>query len=136
MLRTLLARTSTPAAAVASAGAAAARRTAALQARALTTTPACRSGAAVTTAQIKQLREMTGAPMMDCKTALVTEGGDMDKAIDWLRKKGVAAASKKAGRVAAQGLVATAVAPSGETGVVVEVRHTHVKGAVAWPACV
>ncbi len=60
--------------------------------------------AAVTTAMIKELREKTGAGMMDCKKALVESDGDIEKAIDWLRKKGVANAAKKEGRIAAEGL--------------------------------
>ncbi len=78
----------------------------------------------ITAASVKQLREMTGAGMMDCKTALQETGGDMDAAVDWLRKKGLSKAAKKAGRTAAEGLVAIAVEPnaSGATGVVVEVN--------------
>lgn len=65
----------------------------------------------ISAAKIKDLREMTGAGMMDCKKALTETGGDMDAAVDWLRTKGLAAAAKKAGRVAAEGLVAIATAP-------------------------
>lgn len=79
----------------------------------------------VTAALVKQLRDMTGAPMMECKNALTAEGGDIEKAVDWLRKKGVAAASKKAGRTTSQGLVSVAVSPSGDTGAIVEVRSVH-----------
>ena len=61
--------------------------------------------------QVRDLRERTGAGMMDCKKALVESGGDMEAAIDWLRKKGLSAAAKKSGRVAAEGLVAVASAP-------------------------
>lgn len=68
---------------------------------------------------------MTGAPMMDCRNALAAEGNDMTKAVDWLRKKGVAAASKKAGRAAAQGVVATAVSAAGDSAVLLEVRCVH-----------
>ena len=64
--------------------------------------------AEITTAQIKELRESTGAGMMDCKKALVENGGNMDAAVDWLRTKGLAKAAKKAGRVAAEGLVGVA----------------------------
>ena len=64
--------------------------------------------AEITTAQIKELRERTGAGMMDCKKALVENGGNMDAAVDWLRTKGLAKAAKKAGRVAAEGLVGVA----------------------------
>jgi len=76
--------------------------------------------AAITAAQVKELRETTGAGMMDCKQALNQTEGDMDAAVDWLRKKGLAAAAKKAGRVAAEGLVGVAV--KGTTGAVVEVN--------------
>lgn len=61
--------------------------------------------AEITAALVKELREATDAPMMDCKKALTETGGDMNAAIDWLRKKGLSAAAKKAGRVAADGLV-------------------------------
>jgi elongation factor Ts len=71
-------------------------------------------------AQVKELRERTGAGMMDCKTALQESGGDMAAAIQWLRSKGLAAAAKKAGRIAAEGLVAVAV--DGAWGVIVEVN--------------
>src|SRR6476469_6977145 len=60
-----------------------------------------------TAAMVKELREKTGAGMMDCKTALNETAGDLEQAVDWLRKKGLAKAAKKAGRVAAEGLVAT-----------------------------
>lgn len=65
--------------------------------------------AEITAAKIKELRETTSAGMMDCKKALTESNGDMQAAIDWLRKKGLSAAAKKAGRVAAEGLVALAV---------------------------
>ncbi len=74
----------------------------------------------ITAAMVKQLRETSGAGMMDCKKALTESNGDMEAAVDWLRKKGLAAAAKKAGRVAAEGLVA--VATDGAKGVVVEVN--------------
>ena len=61
----------------------------------------------ITAALVKELRERTGAGMMDCKKALVECDGDMDKAIDFLREKGLAAAAKKAGRIAAEGMVDT-----------------------------
>jgi len=67
--------------------------------------------AEITAALVKDLREKTGAGMMDCKKALNETGGDIESAIDWLRKKGLAAAAKKSGRVAAEGLVAVASAP-------------------------
>ena len=76
--------------------------------------------AAITAAMVKELREATGAGMMDCKTALAAVDGNMEAAIDWLRTKGLAKAAKKAGRVAAEGLVAVAV--SGTRGVVIELN--------------
>jgi elongation factor Ts len=62
----------------------------------------------ITAAMVKELREKSGAGMMDCKTALTENGGDMEAAVDWLRTKGLAKAAKKAGRVAAEGLVGVA----------------------------
>ncbi|SDE79134.1 translation elongation factor Ts [Rhodospira trueperi] len=76
--------------------------------------------AEITASMVKDLREQTGAGMMDCKKALNESGGDMDAAVDWLRKKGLAAAAKKAGRVAAEGLVA--VKTDGRRGAVVELN--------------
>ena len=76
--------------------------------------------AEITAASVKELRERTGAGMMDCKKALAENAGEMEAAIDWLRAKGLAAAAKKAGRTAAEGLVGVAV--SGTTGAVVEVN--------------
>jgi elongation factor Ts len=76
--------------------------------------------AEITAATVKELRERTGAGMMDCKKALNETGGDMEAAIDWLRTKGLAAAAKKAGRTAAEGLVGVAV--QGNRGAVVEVN--------------
>ena len=67
--------------------------------------------AEVTAALVKALREKTGAGMMDCKKALTESGGDIEAAVDWLRKKGLAAAAKKSGRVTAEGLVGVASAP-------------------------
>ena len=67
--------------------------------------------AEITAALVKDLREKTGAGMMDCKRALTEAGGDLEAAIDWLRKKGLSAAAKKSGRVAAEGLVGIASAP-------------------------
>ena len=75
---------------------------------------------AITAALVKELREMTGAGMMDAKKALVETEGDMDAAVDWLRTKGLATAAKKSGRVAAEGLVGVAV--EGTKGVAVEVN--------------
>src|SRR6201995_712122 len=65
----------------------------------------------ITAAMVKDLREKTGAGMMDCKKALTETSGDTEAAVDWLRKKGLAAAAKKSGRVAAEGLVGIASAP-------------------------
>ena len=65
--------------------------------------------AAVTAKMVKDLREMTGAGMMDCKKALAATDGDMDKAVEFLREKGLAGAEKKAGRIAAEGIVDTAM---------------------------
>jgi len=76
--------------------------------------------AEVTAALVKELREKTGAGMMDCKRALGDTGGDIEAAVDWLRKKGLAAAASKAGRVAAEGLIG--VATRGPVGAVVEVN--------------
>jgi elongation factor Ts len=76
--------------------------------------------AEITAATVKELRERTGAGMMDCKKALGETGGDMEAAIDWLRTKGLAAAAKKAGRTAAEGLVGVAV--QGNRGAIVEVN--------------
>jgi elongation factor Ts len=67
--------------------------------------------AEITAALVRDLREKTGAGMMDCKKALTESGGDMEAAIDWLRKKGLSAAAKKSGRVAAEGLVGVATGP-------------------------
>ena len=67
--------------------------------------------AEITAALVKELREKTGAGMMDCKKALTETGGDLEAAIDWLRKKGLSAAAKKSGRVAAEGLIGVASAP-------------------------
>ncbi len=76
--------------------------------------------AEITAAAVKELREKSGAGMMDCKTALTENDGDMDAAVDWLRKKGLAAAEKKAGRAAAEGLVG--MATDGSTGALAEVN--------------
>lgn len=71
---------------------------------------------------VKDLREKTGAGMMDCKKALAETGGDVQKAIDYLRQKGLAAAAKKADRVAADGAVGAYVHPGGKIGVLVEIN--------------
>src|SRR5205085_7951042 len=76
--------------------------------------------AEITAAIVKELRERTGAGMMDCKKALGETQGDMEAAIDWLRTKGLAAAAKKAGRTAAEGLVGVAV--DGKKGAILEVN--------------
>ena len=78
--------------------------------------------AAVTAGMVKELREMTGAGMMDCKKALAATDGDMDKAVEFLRENGMAKAAKKAGRIAAEGLVATYVTADKKVGSVVEVN--------------
>lgn len=74
----------------------------------------------ITSAMVKELRDQTGAGMMDCKTALVETNGNMEEAVDWLRKKGLSKAAKKSGRIAADGLIAVAVA--GHEGAMVEVN--------------
>ena len=74
----------------------------------------------ITAQMVKELRERTGAGMMDCKTALIETNGDMEAAVDWLRKKGLAKAAKKAGRLAAEGLIGVAVKDG--KGVLVEVN--------------
>ena len=74
----------------------------------------------ISAAQVKQLRDMTGAGMMDCKAALAETNGDIEAAVDWLRKKGISKADKKAGRTAAEGLIG--VASEGTSAVVVEVN--------------
>ena len=76
--------------------------------------------AQITAALVKELRDKTSAGMMDCKKALNETGGDLEAAVDWLRTKGIAKADKKAGRIAAEGLVAVALAPN--AGALVEVN--------------
>ena len=76
--------------------------------------------AEITAALVKELREISGAGMMDCKKALVENAGDLEQSVDWLRKKGLAAAAKKAGRVAADGLVG--IVAEGNEGALVEVN--------------
>lgn len=75
-----------------------------------------------TAQDVKTLRERTGAGMMDCKKAMVETDGDMEKAIELLREKGLAAAAKKAGRIAAEGLVDSYIHMGGRIGVLVEVN--------------
>ena len=77
---------------------------------------------AVTAQMVKELREMTGSGMMDCKKALVEADGDMDQAVEILKEKGLAKAEKKAGRIAAMGLVKTAFSEDGKTAAIVEVN--------------
>src|SRR5580704_14198837 len=74
----------------------------------------------VTAQMVKELRDKTGAGMMDCKAALGETNADLEAAVDWLRKKGLAKAAKKAGRIAAEGLIGVAV--RGHKGVVIEVN--------------
>ena len=78
--------------------------------------------AAITAAMVKELREMTGAGMMDCKKALGQTDGDMDKAVEYLRENGLAKAAKKAGRIAAEGLVKTVVSDDDKSAAIVEVN--------------
>ncbi len=77
---------------------------------------------AVTAAQINELRKSTGAGMLDCKKALEETTGDFEKAVDFLRKKGLAAAAKKAGRAATEGAVGTYIHAGGKIGVMVEIN--------------
>jgi elongation factor Ts len=94
----------------------------------------------VTPQMVKELREKTGAGMMDCKGALTETGGNLEAAVDWLRKKGLAKAAKKAGRIAAEGLIGVALAPNKapSKGVLIEVnsetdfvaRNDHFQGLV------
>jgi len=76
----------------------------------------------ITAALVKELRERTGAGMMDCKEALKATGGDMQKAVDHLRQKGIATATKRAGREASEGLVHAYIHPGGKIGVLIEVN--------------
>ena len=76
----------------------------------------------VSAAAVKNLREKTGAGMMDCKKALAESGGDLDKAVDYLRQKGLAAATKKASRTASDGAIGAYVHPGGKIGVLVELN--------------
>ena len=77
---------------------------------------------AITAAMVKELREVSGAGMMDCKKALTATEGDMDKAMEFLREKGLATAQKKAGRIAAEGIVMLNVSEDGKKAVAVEVN--------------
>lgn len=76
----------------------------------------------ISAAQVSELRKVTGAGLMDCKKALAETGGDQEKAVDFLRKKGLAAASKKAGRIASEGIVGSYIHAGGKIGVLVEVN--------------
>jgi elongation factor Ts len=76
----------------------------------------------ITAGVVRELRDKTGAGMMDCKKALAEVDGDLEKAVDWLRTKGLASASKKAGRATNEGLVHTYVHPGGRVGVMIEVN--------------
>jgi len=78
--------------------------------------------AEITSSMVKDLREKTGAGMMDCKKALQEASGDLEKAVDWLRKKGLATAQKKAGRSATEGAVGSYIHMGGKVGVLVEVN--------------
>lgn len=78
--------------------------------------------AAISASMVKELREMSGAGMMDCKKALTETDGDFDKAMEFLREKGLATAQKKAGRIAAEGIVATTVVDGGKKAAIVEVN--------------
>lgn len=78
--------------------------------------------AEISAKQVKTLRDMTGAGMMDCKKALKETDGDLDKAVEWLRQKGITSAAKKEGRVAAEGLVHSYIHTGGRVGVLVEVN--------------
>lgn len=77
---------------------------------------------AITASQVKELREMTGAGMMDCKKALTNTEGDMEAAVEWLRENGLAKAAKKSGRIAAEGIVTVDVSEDGKTASIVEVN--------------
>lgn len=76
----------------------------------------------VTASTVKELREKTGAGMMDCKKALTESSGDVEKAVEWLRKKGLSQAAKKAGRAAAEGVVSSYIHGDGKIGVMLEVN--------------
>src|SRR6266481_1973923 len=78
--------------------------------------------AEITAAMVKDLREKTGVGMMDCKAALNETAGDVEAAVDWLRKKGLSKAAKKAGRIAAEGLVGLSQSSAGHAGAMVEVN--------------
>ena len=77
---------------------------------------------AISASMVKELREMSGAGMMDCKKALTETDGDMDKAVEYLREKGLAKQAKKASRIAAEGVCETYVSEDGKTAAIVEVN--------------
>src|SRR5574344_2118188 len=77
---------------------------------------------AITASMVKELREMSGAGMMDCKKALTETDGDMDKAVEFLREKGLATAAKKAGRIASEGIVKAYLTDDKKVGVLLEVN--------------
>ena len=81
---------------------------------------------AITAAMVKDLREATGAGMMDCKKALTATDGDKEKAVEWLREKGLATAQKKAGRIAAEGISMALVSEDGKKAVAVMDKHLSV----------
>lgn len=76
----------------------------------------------VSSSQVRELRDVSGAPMMDCKKALDECGGDAEKAMEWLRKKGIASAAKKAGRAASDGSISSYIHHNGKVGVLLEVN--------------
>ena len=78
---------------------------------------------AITAAMVKELRELSGAGMMDCKKALTNTDGDIEKAMEFLRENGLAKAAKKAGRIAAEGIVSVNVSEDGKTASMVEVNR-------------
>src|SRR5438067_4627330 len=78
--------------------------------------------AEISAGQVKELREKTGAGMMDCKKALAESGGDFEKAVEYLRKKGIASAAKKAGRATKEGAVSSYIHGEGRVGVLVEIN--------------
>src|SRR5438477_12615484 len=79
----------------------------------------------ISASQVKELREKTGAPMMDCKQALTEAKGDLDQAVILLRKRGVSVAAKKATRVTSEGSVASYIHAGGKLGVLMEVNYEH-----------
>ncbi len=76
----------------------------------------------ISASQVKDLREKTGAGMMECKKALTESGGDMEKAVEWLRKRGIAKADSRSGRATAEGIVHSYIHPGGKVGVLLEVN--------------